>query len=224
MLRKLIEINQELCDGCGQCILSCAEGALALVEGKAALVSDSYCDGLGACLGECPAGALTIVEREAVPVPDRAAGTPSACPGSRPQVLKTHPPGRIASNQASQLGQWPVKLDLVPVQAPYFQDSDLLVTADCLPFTYAGFHQDFLAGRSLVTACPKLGDTSLSLQKLTAIITANPLKGITVLYMEVPCCSSLLALTKRALVQSGRKVALEGIKLSLEGTILNRVS
>jgi NAD-dependent dihydropyrimidine dehydrogenase PreA subunit len=261
MLRKIVRIDEEKCDGCGECVPACAEGAIALVGGKARLSSDVLCDGLGACLGDCPRGAITVVEREAAafdeeavkahllsmgerasargahPPPPAPAPRPrlavfpdagpapgGGCPGSRPMVLPRRPAALPAaagptSSGESRLGQWPVQLHLVPVSAPYFRGADLLVAADCVPFAYARFHDDLLAGRALVVGCPKLDDLGAYVEKLGAIFAANDLRSVTVVRMEVPCCGGISTATRRSLEASGKAVPLRDVVVGVDGTL-----
>lgn len=245
MLRKIVKIDQEKCDGCGLCVPSCAEGAIKIIEGKAVLAADNLCDGLGACLGECPRDAITVEEREADEFDEAAVekhlaaeGKPSpahqpspqpaqhnhggGCPGSRamsierPKEPSTAP--SVGSNQ-SQLGQWPVQLHLVPVTAPYFQGADLLITADCVPVAYAGYHQDFLKGKAVVMGCPKLDDNQFYLQKLTEIFTKSDIKSITVLKMEVPCCGGIAMAARQALSACGKEIPYKEVTISIQGEI-----
>jgi NAD-dependent dihydropyrimidine dehydrogenase PreA subunit len=281
MLRKIVRIDEAKCDGCGQCIPSCAEGAIALVGGKARLSSDVLCDGLGACLGECPQGAITVEEREAAafdeeavkahllssgvqvssrhaPAPAHAAAPPPApalaaapsaprsrlsvvsdagpapagggCPGSRPMTLPRRAPlavagGAVAGGGAapaapeSRLGQWPVQLHLVPVRAPYFQGADLLVAADCVPFAYAGFHQELLAGRALVVGCPKLDDLGAYVEKLQQIVAVNGLRSVTVVRMEVPCCGGISMAARRAVEGAAPGTPFRDVVVGVDGTL-----
>ncbi len=208
-VRNIIRIDEEKCDGCGDCITACAEGALRLVNGKAKLVSDTYCDGLGVCIGNCPRGAITIEQREA-PAYDEAAvekhlaaeqkspsapaTIPHACPGSAARSFKRPDCTNrtdVQQTAESQLGQWPVQLMLVPPQAPYLQGADLLVCADCVPFAVPDFHDRYLAGRAVLVGCPKLDDLNFYCQKLTQIFAEARPSRITVLKMEVPCCGGL---------------------------------
>jgi len=219
--REIIHIDEEKCDGCGDCVLACAEGAIKIIDGKARLISDTYCDGLGACLGECPQGALTIVKRDApdfdeVAVVEHLAQQSekiaqtapvhhAGCPGSAMQNF-AQPKAAAApsSRQAvSQLGHWPVQLMLIPPHAPFLKNSDLLVCADCVPFTVPDFHARYLAGRAVLVGCPKLDDLGHYYEKLKAIFAeANP-ERITVLLMEVPCCGGI----GQAAVQARNEVA-----------------
>ena len=245
--RQIIKIDEELCNGCGLCVPSCAEGALQIIDGKARMVAEKYCDGLGACLGECPQGAISFETREAEdfdeaaamehvkkirhPAPEKAHNHHShggfVCPSSR-TIDRTHEncgcsstPVENIAEAKSELKQWPVKLYLVNPQAPYFQDADLLVAADCVPFAYSNLHPDFLKGKALVTGCPKFDDTEVYLQKLTDIVCFNNLRSITVLKMEVPCCSGMQRIAEMAVASSGKNIAIESVTISLEGAIKN---
>jgi NAD-dependent dihydropyrimidine dehydrogenase PreA subunit len=241
MLRKIVQIDEAKCDGCGECVPSCAEGAIAIVNGKARLVGDVLCDGLGACLGECPQGAISLVEREApafdeeavhavaVPVRPRLSVLSSApepsrgggCPGSRPMTLPRAPSaaaGAPATGQ-SRLGQWPVQLHLVPIRAPFFQGADLLVAADCVPFAYARFHDDFLDGRAVVMGCPKLDDVAPYAEKLAAIIALGGVKSVTVVRMEVPCCGGISRLAREAVAAAGRDLPFRDVIVGVDGQL-----
>jgi Fe-S-cluster-containing hydrogenase component 2 len=262
MLRKIVRIDEAKCDGCGECIPSCAEGAIALVNGKARLSADVLCDGLGACLGECPRGAITVVEREAEafdevavkahlerlgkappaahPAPPPAAARPrlaiapdapaahGGCPGSRPQTLPRRGLSVVPSATGpalpgpggdSRLGQWPVQLHLVPIAAPFFRDADLLVAADCVPFAYARFHDDLLAGKALVVGCPKLDDVRAYVEKLGRILASNEIRSVTVVRMEVPCCSGISAAARHGLAASGKDLPFRDVVVGVDGTI-----
>jgi Pyruvate/2-oxoacid:ferredoxin oxidoreductase delta subunit len=241
--RKIVRIDEEKCNGCGLCIPNCAEGALQIIDGKARLVSDKFCDGLGACLGHCPQDAITVIEREAEdfdekavefhlhnrndaktqpqPKPD-SAPVFAGCPSSRVmqfQVPKPRNETTQTRSSVSQLSQWPVQLKLVPVNAPYFQDADLLVAADCVPFAYPDFHQDFLKGKAVVVGCPKLDDIQYYKEKLTEIFRTNPIKSVTVPYMEVPCCFGLVKATEDAIAASGKKIPFKKVKIGIRGEI-----
>lgn len=234
--RKIVQIDPDKCDGCGLCVPNCAEGAIRIIEGKARLVSDLYCDGLGACLGHCPQGAITIIEREAEPFSEaaveaaRPVATPavfSGCPGSRAQSFQrspaaAKPAGAAPSGEESCLGQWPVQLSLVSPAAPYFQGAHLLVTADCVPFAYAGYHRDFLAGKAVVVGCPKLDDLSFYVDKLTAIFSSSHIRAVTVLHLEVPCCHGLVMAVKEALARSGKQIPQEVVTIGIRGDIISR--
>jgi NAD-dependent dihydropyrimidine dehydrogenase PreA subunit len=244
VLRKIIEIDDARCDGCGDCIPSCAEGALAVVNGKVRLVRDLLCDGLGACLGTCEKGALRVVEREAeafdeaavhahLATRERHAPPAAGCPGSQPVELAPRrrglsvlpgeaptPPARTAVN-GSRLSQWPVQLHLVSPGAPYFQDADLLVAADCVPFAYARFHDDFLAGKRLVVGCPKLDDVQAYVGKLTDILGRGTIRSVTVVKMVVPCCGGIAAAVRTALAASGKAIPYREITVGVEGGVVS---
>ncbi|HOD35883.1 MAG TPA: 4Fe-4S binding protein [Syntrophales bacterium] len=238
--RKIIEINEALCDGCGLCVPACAEGAIQIVDGKAKLVKDIFCDGLGACLGECPRGALAIIEREAEAfdesaVHDRLAslkkGPPglnlhehAGCPsmmihfGSSPEKKKTTPE-RPSAGTASALAQWPVQIRLIPPSAPFLKNSSLLIAADCVPVAYGSFHEDFLAGRTVMLGCPKLDDWKFYLERFTEIFRQNDIRDITVLDMEVPCCSALPRIVKEALARAGKDIPVQEKIISISGKL-----
>jgi ferredoxin len=233
--RKIIEIDRDLCDGCGLCTTACAEGALALDgEGKAVLVRELYCDGMGVCLDVCPTGALTIVERESEGYDVEAArehvartrGAEAAAavhPGPAVQAASgAVPPTAAGSTPAapSELTQWPVQLHLISPQAPYFQGADLLVAADCTAFARGSFHADLLRGRKLVVACPKLDDTGPYVAKLAELIRANGLKSITVALMTVPCCGGLQRIVEQAVALSGVEVPVHTAVIGLDGEIV----
>jgi NAD-dependent dihydropyrimidine dehydrogenase PreA subunit len=232
--RKIIEIDEDKCTGCGLCVPDCAEGALQIVDGKAKLVKDIYCDGLGACLGACPEDALHIIEREAEAFDEEATEKhleslkkkdetnvscpPHACPGSR--VLQFDKPTESYGNQPSTLAQWPVQLHLVPVNAPFFQDSDLLIVADCVPFAYGNFHGEILKGRPIVIGCPKLDDSQAYVEKLAEIFKQNEIKSLTIVHMEVPCCSGLVHIAEEALKASGKDIPKKDVTIGVRGNII----
>jgi Pyruvate/2-oxoacid:ferredoxin oxidoreductase delta subunit len=237
--RKIVQIDEEKCNGCWLCIPNCAEGALQIIEGKARLITDKFCDGLGACLGHCPEDAITVIEREAEDFDEKAveahihkqkeaqpqpqsAPIFTGCPSSRAMLFKV-PEVKTelasATPTVSQLTQWPVQLKLVPTNAPYFQDADLLVVADCVPFAYANFHQDFLKGKAVVVGCPKLDDIQYYREKIAEIFKANPIKSVSVLYMEVPCCFGLVKATEDAIADSGKNIPLKKMKIGIRGEI-----
>ncbi len=242
IMRKIVEIDESKCDGCGLCIPSCAEGALKIIDGKAKLVKDLYCDGLGNCLGECPQDAIAIIEREAEPFDEEAveeyiktldsehSDLEDNCPGctaigetfteKRAQDLATQKEaGPLCSSVDAELSHWPIQLHLVPSQARFLQDKDLLIAADCVPFAYADFHRNFLAGKSLIICCPKLDDVAVYHKKLVEIFRVNKLKSITLAHMEVGCCFGLSALVKKALQESGADIQLKEIIIGVDGTI-----
>jgi Pyruvate/2-oxoacid:ferredoxin oxidoreductase delta subunit len=239
--RKIVRIDEEKCTGCGLCIPNCAEGALQIVDGKAKLISEKFCDGLGACLGHCPEDAITIIEREAEDFDEKAVEIHlhkqkevepqpepkpqpvfTGCPSSRAMQFKV-PETRTASASSaptvSQLTQWPVQLKLVPINAPYFQDANLLIAADCVPFAYPDFHRDFLKGKAVVVGCPKLDDIQFYKEKLTEIFKTNFIKSVTVPYMEVPCCFGLVKATEDAIATSGKNIPLKKVKIGIRGDI-----
>jgi Fe-S-cluster-containing hydrogenase component 2 len=232
--RKIIRIDEEKCNGCGQCATACAEGAIKIIDGKARLVSEVYCDGLGACIGECPQGALTIKERDAAEFDEKAVERhlahekakeplPCGCPGTMAKSLKpraTRPSPAEDEPAPSALRNWPVQLRLVPVFAPYFNGAELVVSADCVPFSFADFHKRFLAGRALVVGCPKLDDVELYREKLAQIFAQNEIKSIEVVYMEVPCCFGLVQLVRGALEDSAKNIPLTLTKVGVQGEIL----
>ncbi|HCE45394.1 MAG TPA: 4Fe-4S ferredoxin [Lentisphaeria bacterium] len=241
MKRKIITIDEDKCNGCGLCVSACAEGAIQLVDGKAKLVSDNYCDGLGACLGECPQGAIAMIERDAAafdekevekhlkkqeskqPVQHKHAGCPGMAVMSFNSKDKNPDTGHTQDACAalnSELTQWPVQLHLVPPVAPYWENADLLICADCVPFAYANFHSELLKGRKLVIACPKLDDTDPYLEKLTAIFKENNIKSITVARMEVPCCGGIVMIAQRALLESGKDIPFKTITVGIHGNII----
>jgi Pyruvate/2-oxoacid:ferredoxin oxidoreductase delta subunit len=236
--RSIVKIDEEKCTGCGLCIPSCAEGALKIVDGKAKLVSDKYCDGLGACLGECPQGAITIEKREAeefdeeaveehlkrkpsVPSVHHNPSSRQSCPSAKAMHFERNLTEKehikTPEEMQSMLTQWPVKLTLLPTNAPFLENADLLIAADCVPFAYANFHNNFLRGRKLVVGCPKLDDVELYKKKLTEIFKRNNIRSVTVINMEVPCCFGLYLLVKEALDSSGKATALRQETISIKG-------
>jgi NAD-dependent dihydropyrimidine dehydrogenase PreA subunit len=280
MIRTVIEIDEELCNGCGNCVTGCHEEALQLIDGKARLVGDNLCDGLGACIGECPVGAIRFVDREATSynerevmerilplgentvvahlrhlrdhgrkdevheglgilvekgwdpaavrakvLEDNSSSTPvplgqRGCPGSRVRDLSPLTSRPAASTSDSELSQWPVQLRLVPPTAPYLRGADLLVSADCVPFAYSSFHQDFLRRRVLLIGCPKLDDNAAYVEKLTLIFESNGIRSVTVVRMEVPCCGGLTQAVRTAIAASGQVVPYAEAIISVEGRLL----
>jgi ferredoxin len=234
MIRKIVKIDREKCNGCGLCIDACHEGALQLVYGKAELVSESYCDGLGDCLPECPTGAISIEEREALPFDEEAVRKnmektklqdtlACGCPGTRVRSM-ARSSSEPSQNQAqapveSQLRQWPCQIKLVPVNAPYFNNAHLLVAADCTAYAYANIHQDFMRNKITLIGCPKLDNEDYS-NKLADILRHNEIKSITVVKMEVPCCNGLAYAVKNALIQSGKMIPWSIVTISVDGKIV----
>jgi Pyruvate/2-oxoacid:ferredoxin oxidoreductase delta subunit len=242
VMRKILKIDEELCDGCGQCVPECAEGALEIVDGKARLVSDSYCDGLGACLGECPNGAISIVEREAEDFDEGAVAThlkekaekpvdiPLACgcPSTQVQTFITKASTQEEVDNAAQpraestLSHWPVQINLVPPTAPFLKGADLLVVSDCTPLAYPNFHQDFLKGKVVMIGCPKFDDVEEYILKFTEIFKTAGIKSITAVIMEVPCCSGMPVILERAMAAAGKKIPIEEIVIGTRGEILRK--
>ncbi len=316
-VRKIIQIDQDICNGCGNCIPNCPEGALQVIDGKARLISDLFCDGLGACIGECPIGAIEVIEREAEPYNEAKVmeniakqgrnviaahlshlkahgetglcneavkhlkdnnidftedkkGTaennaadkdrlPCGCPGSAVMDFRGEEPcgdentdsnkkqatqaiiedknnvlsgagsknAKIAqllselTGRESKLKQWPVQIMLVPPSAPYLNGSDLLIAADCVPFAYAAFHEDFLEGKTLLVGCPKLDDSEFYMKKFTDIFRQNDIKSVTVVHMEVPCCFGMLSIVKQAVKDSGKDIPVKAVNIGIKGNIIS---
>ena len=231
MIRRIIHIDQERCNGCGLCAQACHEGAIGMVDGKAKLLRDDYCDGLGDCLPACPTGAITFVEREAAAYDEAAVQArkkqlqePLACgcPGSQSRAIcreeeQERPTAPAAVS--SQLRQWPVQIKLAPVNAPYFRGAKLLVAADCSAYAYGNFHGEFMRGKVTLIGCPKLDGVDYS-EKLTEIIRQNEIKSVTVVRMEVPCCGGLEHAAVTALKNSGKMIPWQVVTLSTDGRIL----
>ena len=242
--RKIIEINEEKCDGCGQCVPSCAEGAIIVENGKAKVVEEKYCDGLGACLGECPHDALRIIEREADAFDEEAVheylkskeesekaaetSLPCGCPSAQMQSFMSQMGSRGESgtgmppSTASALSHWPVQISLVPPTAPFLKGADLLVAADCTPFAYPNFHQDFLTGKVVMVGCPKLDEVKAYIQKFAEIFSQADVKSVTVVVIEVPCCQGLPMIVHKGMTMAGKKVPMEQVIISTRGTVLKR--
>jgi len=249
MVRKIIKIDEELCNGCGLCAKACHEGAIGMMNGKAKLLRDDYCDGLGNCLPVCPTGAISFEEREALEynedevkknmekakAQDRAAQDapdasseplPCGCPGTRSRILargradhSNNSPQAAYAGQESELRQWPVQIRLVPVRAPYFDGAKLLIAADCTAYAYANFHRDFIRNKITLIGCPKLDDDDYS-EKLAAIIRNNDIKSVTVVRMEVPCCGGIEHAAKTAIINSGKMIPWQVAVISTDGRIL----
>lgn len=269
--RKIIEIDEDKCTGCGQCIPNCHEGALQIIDNKARLISDLFCDGLGACIGHCPTGALKIVEREAedydekrvmrenivpkgentikahirhlkdhgatkyfdesiqylkennIEIPnledEKMDNLPYGCPGTAMREVNNEPDSMNSKEQSSALRQWPVQLNLLPPYAPFFENSHLLIAADCVPFANANFHSQLLHGKSLVVGCPKLDDIEHYREKLTEIFKQNRIKSVTVAIMEVPCCYGMQQAVEEALKKSGKKIPLVTEVVGVNGQV-----
>lgn len=209
--RKIVNIDQSLCNGCGACIPKCVEGTLQIVNGKATIVKETYCDGLGACLGHCPQGAITITEREAPEFSEKAVH----------QYLKNKQQheSKNLSIQAPSKPQWPIKFNLVPVKAAFFENADLLIAADCVPVAFTQFHDKLLPGKRVVIGCPKFDDARAYAQKLSEILKQNNIASITVAHMEVPCCSALNWVVSKALETSGKKIPIKQYEITVKGEI-----
>lgn len=236
MIRQVIQIDEDKCTGCGICADACHEGAIEIVDGKAKLMRDDYCDGLGDCLPTCPTGAISFVQREAAAYDEEAvrkhmeqrnqghtcpgAQMHTMCPGSRMQSIEPAGVGSIHVDVTSQLRNWPVQIQLVPVHAPYFQGAKLLIAADCTAYAYANFHEEFVKGKITLIGCPKLDPVDYS-EKLTEIIRLNDIKSVTIVRMEVPCCGGLEHAAMIALQNSGKMIPWQVKTISIEGEILD---
>ena len=227
MKRRIIQIDETLCNGCGACATACHEGAIAIVNGKAKLMRDDYCDGLGDCLPACPMNAITFVEREAAPYNDAAVQAAKArkaaqggCPGARiRQMQQAQDAPEPAQKRPSRLAQWPCQIKLAPVNAPYFAGCELLLAADCTAYAYASIHENFMRGKITLIGCPKHDAVDYS-QKLGAIFAQNDISSVTLLRMEVPCCGGLEFAAKKAIAESGKELPLRVVTISIEGEIL----
>lgn len=234
MIRRVIQIDTEKCNGCGLCATACHEGAIAIVDGKAKLMRDDYCDGLGDCLPSCPMQAISFVEREAAAYDEEAVRKhlekrakeqqTAGCPGSQAQMIKRSPEASVSAaqhttNVISELRQWPVQIKLMPVKAPYYDGADLLIAADCTAYVYANFHDDFIRDKITVIGCPKLDDIDYS-EKLTEILRQNDIKSVHIVRMEVPCCGGLLNAAKVALQNCGKMIPWQVTVVGTDGTIL----
>ena len=239
-MRNIVEIDEEKCDGCGLCVIECAEGALEIRDGKAKIIKDLYCDGLGACIGECPQEALKIVMKEADPFDEEAMEEhlkslrgeqtqesppelEAGCPGAKLVQFQSQPtaaPIQEGEAPASALRNWPLQIHLLPVSAPFFNGAELLIAADCVPFAMGGFHSQLLQGKILAIGCPKLDDAGFYIDKLSQIFANNEIKSITIGYMEVPCCAGLLHVVHKALEGSGKEIPVDTVKVSVRGELL----
>ena len=236
MVRQIVHIDREKCNGCGACAAACHEGAIGMVNGKAQLLRDDYCDGMGDCLPECPTGAITFENREAAAYDESAvqehkrerelqqkAAAAGGCPGTRMRQMNRSaaPAMANAAPEGSQLQNWPVQIKLAPLHAPYFEGARLLIAADCTAFAYAAFHREFMSGRVTLIGCPKLDSVDYS-EKLTEILRRNEVRSVTVLRMEVPCCGGLELAARKALEASGKLIPWQVVTLSIDGSILDR--
>ncbi|MHB8973351.1 MAG: ATP-binding protein [Pirellulaceae bacterium] len=247
ILRNIIEIDEAKCDGCGLCVPACEEGAIRVINGKARVVSETYCDGLGVCLGHCPRGAISIVQRTAAPFDHAAvakhvaaaqhvsAPAPArpACPGimsiqlqvlpsatTTPCAGSANPPANVSGANASQLANWPVQLHLLSPLAPFLRDADLLLVADCVPFACADFHSRILDGRPVAIGCPKLDDGQAYVQKLSQIIHTAQVRSITVVHMEVPCCTGLSRIAEAAVQQAASDIPVRSVIVTVRGQVM----
>lgn len=241
MIRKIVEINEELCNGCGACAHACHEGAIAMINGKAKLIKDDYCDGFGDCLPACPTNAISIIEREADDYNEEAvkkrmeekkktlqagSGSVHMCPGSMARALRSNEADNISSkadpinslNNKSRLMQWPVQIKLVPINAPYFENANLLIAADCTAYAYANFHEDFIKNHITLVGCPKLDEGDYS-EKLGQIISQNNIKSIKIVRMEVPCCGGLEKASIEAMRNSGKMIPWQVFTITCDGKI-----
>ena len=228
MLRKIIKIDTEKCNGCGLCAKACHEGAIGMKDGKAVLMREDYCDGLGDCLPACPTNAISFEEREAPEYNEAAVLAAKAaknavhtgCPGS---MAKSFAPDETPSNTEvkSRLGQWPVQIKLMPVSAPFFEGADVLVAADCTAYAYGNFHNDFIRGKITIIGCPKLDMVDYS-EKLTAMFSANNINSITITRMQVPCCGGIEMAVRNAIKNSGKNIPAEIVTIAPTGVILKR--
>jgi len=247
VIRKIIKIDEDLCNGCGNCVPACAEGALEIIDGKARVIAEIYCDGLGACLGECPTGALTVEERTADEFDENAvekmlAGkkreevspqghrvlpmAAGGCPSAR-MMQSFEPAGAVSPSATgvpaeSALSHWPVQIMLVPPTAPFLKGADLLVLADCVPVAFPTLHRDFLQGKRVMMGCPKFDNTEAYIEKFAQICRQSGIRSITSVVMEVPCCAALPVIVKKGMERSGVKVPMEEVVISVRGKILER--
>lgn len=244
--RKIIEIDDELCDGCGQCVPSCAEGALQIIEGKARIVSDNLCDGLGACMGDCPTGALKIIERDAAEFDEEAVekhleavaekeaeAPPMACGCASHNIQSFSPASGCAcsdsgelplqtTNRSSALSNWPVQIRLIPAEASFLKNADLLITADCAALAHPNLHGSLLPGKVVMMGCPKFDDTEEYIEKFKAIFSTANIKSLTIVLMEVPCCSGLPAIAKKGMVAAKANIPITEIVISAQGKIISK--
>ncbi len=242
--RKIIEIDEKLCNGCGQCVPSCAEGAISIIDGKAKVISDKYCDGLGACIGECPERALRIVEREVEEFDEKAVaehlaikekkespreeGLPCQCPSSwtgsfsSGSECKPDDESEPCHAEQSALTHWPIQIKLIPPHASFLKNSDLLVASDCTSFSCPGFHRDFIKGRVLLIGCPKFDEQELYREKFRDIFSQSDIKSVTVVVMEVPCCHGMPRIVQAGMDEAGKNIPLEVVTISVQGKIISR--
>jgi ferredoxin len=239
ILRKIIEVDEDLCNGCGQCVTGCAEGALQMIDGKAKVVSETFCDGLGACIGECPTGALKIVEREATPFDEKEVEKhlaekkkptlPCGCPSTHIQIFDkpsaceaANKPARMerTKEEESFLTHWPIRIKLIPAHAPFLKGADLLILADCTAVAFPSLHRDLIKGKVVMMGCPKFDDVHEYVEKFADIFRTAGIRSVTTVVMEVPCCSSMPLIVKKGMAEANKKIPLTEIVLSLRGKIL----
>ncbi|MEN6462489.1 MAG: 4Fe-4S binding protein [Syntrophomonas sp.] len=234
MIRKIVKIDESLCNGCGACAQACHEGAIGMVNGKAKLLRDDYCDGLGDCLPVCPTDAISFEEREAVPYNEAAVQLkkehgnetntlPCGCPGTNIKIIEPKIAQQVQDYTRpaqSQLRQWPVQIKLVPVNAPYFENANLLIAADCTAYAYGDFHEKFIKNRITLIGCPKLDSGSYA-EKLTEILKSNNIKSVTIVRMEVPCCGGIENAVKEALQSCGKMIPWQVFIISSDGRIID---
>ena len=242
VIRKIIEIDEERCDGCGECVPACAEGAIQVIDGKARLLAEKYCDGLGACLGECPTGALSVIDREVEEFDEEAveehlrsrdrieqpaeATLPCGCPSAQVRSFVAQLAPQEQSEPVSQpgavsaLSHWPIQIRLVPPTAPFLKGANLLVAADCTAFAYPNFHQDFLKGKVVMVGCPKFDEVQAYIDKFAEIFSTADIKSITVVVIEVPCCQGLPIIVEKAMEIAGSKIPMEKVVISARGEVL----
>jgi Fe-S-cluster-containing hydrogenase component 2 len=231
MIRRIIQIDEEKCNGCGACAAACHEGAIGMVNGKAKLLRDDYCDGLGDCLPACPVDAIRFIEREAAAYDESAVlankaqkeqkASGCSCPGSAPCAISNNEEAAAPMDfsMPSRLKNWPVQIKLAPVQAPYFDGADLLIAADCTAYSYGAFHEDFLRGRVALIGCPKLDNTNYA-DKLTAILRENDIRSVTLVRMQVPCCGGLAFMLGEAMKACGKQIPVRVVTIGMDGRIL----
>jgi Pyruvate/2-oxoacid:ferredoxin oxidoreductase delta subunit len=240
--RKIVQIDEEKCDGCGQCVIGCAEGALTIVDGKVKVISENLCDGLGACIGECPQGALRIIERQAEAFDEAAVEAhlessgaeeqstpqtmPCGCPSTQIQSFVPGPGTPIKGpldrgTQPSALSHWPVQIRLIPPNAPFLKGADLLIMADCVPVVFPGLHQELLPGKVVMIGCPKFDDAQEYIDKFAVIFKTAGIKSITIVVMEVPCCSGLPAMVRKGLETAGAQIPMNQLVVSTRGKMVD---
>ncbi len=234
--RQIIEIDEELCDGCGQCVPACAEGAIQVIDGKARIIDEKFCDGLGACLGHCPRGAIRIIEREAEPFDEKAVEEflaarkektssqeplPCGCPGSALQIFNSPDPGPCSCEKIpSALSHWPIQIRLIPPEAPFLKGASLLIAADCVGFSYPSLHQDLLPGKVLLIGCPKFDPVEEYVSRFSRLFSENEISEIVLAIMEVPCCRGLPMIVKKGLELAGKKIPFKVFVISARGQII----